>query len=165
MARRQPAVTPLTVVLTDGNPTYHNSGNGVNGHGNSLGGNGGLTSTADVNKAVQEADLPARCREPHPRSRDRKQPEHREPGGDLRGGTPDRYQRRELLRGRLDNRRVHPALQGLLEDFTKELCAPSLNITKTEIPLRVPNALRRLVPDLELESARRSGRTRSSKLD
>ncbi|MEZ5350907.1 MAG: vWA domain-containing protein [Microthrixaceae bacterium] len=57
MARRQPAVTPLTVVLTDGNPTYHNSGNGVNGHGNSLGGNGGSTSTADVNKAVQEADL------------------------------------------------------------------------------------------------------------
>ena len=153
MARRQPAVTPLTVVLTDGNPTYHNSGNGVNGHGNSLGGNGGSTSTADVNKAVQEADL-LKAAGSHILAVGI--------GSNLNTANLEAISGEERLTAtngvsfsEADWTTVgFTQLKALLEDFTKELCAPSLNITKTEIPLEgAERPGDGWTFDLELESA------------
>ncbi|MCO5318531.1 MAG: VWA domain-containing protein [Microthrixaceae bacterium] len=134
MARRQPAVTPLTVVLTDGNPTYHNSGSGVNGHGNSLGGSGSYTSSNDINKAVAEADL-LKAAGTHVLAVGI--------GGNLNTSNLSAISGDERLTStngmsfaEADWTTVGFAeLKTLLEDFVKELCAPSLNITKTEIPL------------------------------
>ncbi|MEZ5238895.1 MAG: VWA domain-containing protein [Microthrixaceae bacterium] len=135
MARRQPAVTPLTVVLTDGNPTYHNTGSGVNGHGNALGGTGSSTSSNDINKAVEEADL-LKAAGTHMLAVGI--------GGNLNTSNLSAISGDERLTStngmsfaEADWTTVGFAeLKTLLEDFVKELCAPSLNITKTEIPLQ-----------------------------
>ena len=57
MVRRSPAgQAPLAVVITDGNPTKHLTTQ-PDGHGGSLGGDGAFTSAADLNAAVTEANL------------------------------------------------------------------------------------------------------------
>ncbi|MCZ7628045.1 MAG: VWA domain-containing protein [Microthrixaceae bacterium] len=140
MARRQPAVTPLTVVLTDGNPTYHNTGSGVNGHGNSVGGTGYSTSATDLAKAVAEADL-LKAAGTHMLAVGI--------GDDINTANLEKISGDERLTANngmsfaeADWTTVgFSQLKGLLEDFVKELCAPSLNITKTEIPLSGPERL------------------------
>lgn len=57
MARRSPAgVAPLTVILTDGDPTRHLM-TAPDGHGLGTGGDGQVTSSDDIDRADQEADL------------------------------------------------------------------------------------------------------------
>ena len=54
MARRAGSISPLTVFLTDGDPTYHLS-TAPDGHGGTIGGTGSSTGTNDLTRAQQEA--------------------------------------------------------------------------------------------------------------
>ncbi|MFV0317234.1 MAG: VWA domain-containing protein [Microthrixaceae bacterium] len=135
MARRSGNFTPLTVILTDGNPTYANGGFGVNGHGNSLVGNGWDTTSTEVNKAVAEADL-LKAAGTHMLAVGI--------GNNIDTGNLSAISGDDQLTAtngmsfaEADYTTVNfDTLKSLLEDFVKELCAPSLNITKTEIPLQ-----------------------------
>ena len=53
-ARRAPNISPLTVFLTDGNPTYRLSTT-PDGHGGTIAGTGSTTSATDLSQAVEEA--------------------------------------------------------------------------------------------------------------
>jgi hypothetical protein len=54
-ARRASNVSPLTVFLTDGDPTYYLQP-APDGHGGSIGGSGSSTGTTEMARATQEAD-------------------------------------------------------------------------------------------------------------
>ena len=53
-ARRAASISPLTVFLSDGDPTYRLSTT-PDGHGSAIAGTGSSTSAADLSQAVQEA--------------------------------------------------------------------------------------------------------------
>ena len=53
-ARRAAGISPLTVFLTDGDPTYRLTTT-PDGHGSAIAGTGNSTSAADLSQAVQEA--------------------------------------------------------------------------------------------------------------
>lgn len=54
MARRATSIAPLTVFLTDGDPTYHLT-TAPDGHGGAIGGSGSSTGSTDLARAQQEA--------------------------------------------------------------------------------------------------------------
>jgi hypothetical protein len=54
MARRAASISPLTVFLTDGDPTYHLT-TAPDGHGGTVGGTGSSTGATDLSRAQQEA--------------------------------------------------------------------------------------------------------------
>ena len=138
MARRSPAgIAPLTVVLTDGNPTAYNNAT-PNGHGGSTtaGSSSSVEATALARAQVESNALKAAG-------------SHilavgigsgintanlRAISGDEQittGGSVD------FAEGDWTVVQFNQ-LKTLLEDFVKELCAPSINVTKTEVPLSGP---------------------------
>ena len=135
MARRSPAgIAPLTVILTDGNPTaYNNTTPDGHGLGTTAGGNATIGAEALV-RAKQEADL-LQAAGSHILA--------------LGVGSGINTANLQSLAGdeeytvtgtvpftQADWTVVSFAqLQPLLEEVVKDLCSPSVNIVKTEIPL------------------------------
>jgi hypothetical protein len=133
MARRSPAgVAPLTVILTDGNPTALNF-DSPNGHGGPVGANADPITQNLANAAAVVEATQLKLQGTHMLAVG---------VGNSVNGT--------RLRGISGNEQINSGgavtfaegdwtlvdfgeLKTLLEDFTRELCASSLNITKTEI--------------------------------
>ena len=133
MARRSPAgVAPLTVILTDGNPTALNF-DSPNGHGGPVGANADPITQNLANAAAVVEATQLKLQGTHMLAVG---------VGNSVNGT--------RLRGISGNEQIKSGgavtfaegdwtlvdfgeLKTLLEDFTRELCASSLNITKTEI--------------------------------
>ncbi|MGI9576669.1 MAG: vWA domain-containing protein [Microthrixaceae bacterium] len=133
MARRSPeGIAPLTVILTDGNPTAFNFDT-PNGHGGLVGsGTDPLTKTLALNAAITEA-AQLKAIGTHilavgvGNSVNAGRLSMISGDEQITSGGPVSFAEGDWTLVGFDE------LKSLLEEFARDLCAPSVNITKTEI--------------------------------